>query len=236
MISRSNSRKSKLARISVALVAVLAFAGVATASAQAASPQLFTSGGAVVAPGTALRAVSSNLQFTGVEPAGNVECTRNTMAGPLKTNSGGEIVSEISSFTLTGEARPYEDCRTTLTFGGNSVSFGFSTNATPANPWCLKTTILGQWSLASCNGGTPTISYEVIEVPTGKVWGTCSYAASEPKVMSGKYNTGTSPLTLTVVNSSLTKTASTFTWCPAKYNLSGTFTLTNSSGGGLKIS
>lgn len=215
----------KILAICAALVAFVALPAMASAS-----PELQTSAGAKVATGTGIKATSSNLKLSSA--SGNVECSENTMEGKVTENSGTSIKGEIEKATFTGTAGA--KCNTTISdgFGGT-----LKVVVTPEGlPWCLESTGGDNWTLTGnkCGAAQSPISFILHLYSSSGITklGECTFERAD---VSGTFNTNASPLVLTVgASQTFTKSSGSFL-CPASGTLSGTFNVTTSAGGALKI-
>jgi hypothetical protein len=223
-----------LKALAMVLGLVAAFAAVPALAS--ASPVLQNSSGGTVAVGTGISGTSSNLTFTGVGPAGNLECSTSKLGGKVVTNSGSLIEGEIESASFTGPENPSGTaCKTSIKIGGNAVTASIAVSGLP---WCLESTGTTTWSVtgAKCPVAVESpITFTATLFEKGVTnRGTCIYKTGS--MIGGTFNTGTSPLKLKITGGgAFTKTGGTFTACPASGSLSGEFTLKEAAGGELKI-
>jgi len=198
----------------LALVAAFAMM-VATASAEGTGPKTFlrTSAG-LLKKGDVLTAFSSNLIFT--TSAGNLECSKNTIAGTMKTNGkekpSGSITNEESTGLETGGL-----CKTTTPFGRASIS-------TQNKPWKLKfTTSTGKVQINS-SVGAKLVSFESTFPDAGG-----AHCAFTTKKVLPTYNEPASPapLVITSTNQVFKLAAGSTTGCPVEGKLNGTFSATS---------
>lgn len=209
-------------RMLAACVSLVAFAAFAVVPAIAsASPELQTSAGAKVATGTAIKAFSSNLVFSSSK--GNLECAENTLNGKVTENSGTSIKGEISSATFKASGGGSE-CKT-------SIPGGTATITPEGLPWCLSTIGTDEVTITGCSG---TIGFSAQIKVFGFTVATCKFAANPDIVAT--YKTSTSPLVLTIKSGPFKYVSGNTEFCSSTGGtLSGSFTVTTSAGGALKV-
>jgi hypothetical protein len=205
----------------ISVVVVAAFAAL-PAMASALSPTLTDDSGAVVEPHKGnIKAVSTNLVFSG-GASGSLLCATSTLTGELTVNSGNVVEGDISAATFVNST------------GGTKCATSFAgpltAEITPENlPWCLKAkaspadtfTIDG----GTCTNTTRTPIAFIAHLfnSAGTKVAECTF---ERASVTATYNTGASPLVATVAASQTFTKHSGSILCPSTGTLSGSFTLT----------
>jgi hypothetical protein len=226
--------RKKLIAACMALAAFVAFAVMPATAPATNDPQLTTSGGALVEPGSTIKLTAIG-ETALVSTAGTslVSCTTATGSGELIKNSGGTIEGEITSATAGGTgakpaSEPANEC--TGSFGNISV--------TPLNlPWCTRSTPAMatdelQGSAGKCPGGGK-IKFLIVSTTIGE----CEYEATGPMV--GDFTTSPNDAQATVrstsAGSGVTKIRGGF-FCPASAAMKGTATAEDGFGNPLYVS
>jgi hypothetical protein len=200
----------------LSLIAVFAMA-TATASAEGTGPKVFlrTSEG-LLKKGDVLTAFSSNLTFS--TSAGNLECSKNTLAGPMKTNG-----KEKPSGTITLEESTGEEagglCKTTTPFGPAEIT-------TSNKPWKIKAFNTGKIQV-NTGLGTKLVTF----VSTFPAAGGAKCIFATKKVLSEFPVSATPvPLVTKTVNQVFKLQSGSTSGCPTEGKLNGSFTTTANGG------
>jgi hypothetical protein len=190
-----------------ACVAVVAFAVVPAMAS--ASPVLTESGSPVPVGAKILATQSGNILLT--TTAGTVTCTKSTMTGVVKTNSGTKIQGEIETATFTGAAAEAR-CESTFLFNPT-----FKVTAENL-PWCIESSGGDAFTV---RGGKCAEAAKNLKFTLSSVLGNCTY---ERASVTGTYETNKTPVTLKVgAAQTFTRVAGTI--CPASGTLSGGWNL-----------
>jgi hypothetical protein len=203
--------------MTVGLAVIAAFAMmVATASAEGTGPKTFlrTAGKGLLKKGDVITAFSSNLVFS--TSAGNLECSKNTISGPDKTNGKEKPSGEITVEESTGEEAGGL-CKTTTPFGPAEI-------ATSNKPWKIKFIT----SSAKVQVNTGLGSKKVIFTSTFPAAGGAKCIFQSKKVLS-EYNEPATPapLVITTVNQVFKLETGSTAGCPTEGKLNGSFSVTS---------
>jgi hypothetical protein len=208
--------------MTMGLCIVAAFAmATATASAEGTGPKTFlrTAGGGLLKKGDILTAFSSNLVFT--TSGGNLECSKNIIAGPVKTNGKEKPSGEINLEESTGEEAGGL-CKTTTPFGPAEI-------ATSNKPWKIKFITSSAKVQVSTGLGTK----KVIFTSTFPSAGGAKCIFQTKKVLS-EYNEPATPAPLVIktVNQVFKLETGSTAGCPTEGKLNGSFSITKGAGTG----
>jgi hypothetical protein len=208
--------KRRMMMLGLCLVAAFAMA-TATASAEGTGPKTFlrTAGKGLLKKGDILSAFSSNLVFT--TSAGNLECSKNTIAGPVKTNGKEKDSGEITIEESTGEEAGGL-CKTTTPFGPAEIS-------TTNKPWKVKFINTGKMQV-NTSLGTKLIQF----IATFPAAGGAKCIFGSKKVLSEFPVSATPvPAVVTTVNQVFKLQSGSTAGCPVEGKLNGSFS-TSSKG------
>jgi hypothetical protein len=201
--------------VGVLLVGVAVFATmVASALAEGTGPKvtLRTASG-VLKKGDPLVAFSSNLVVT--TPGGSIECTKNTISGPMKTNTKEKPSGEITLAEATGELEGGR-CKSTAPFGPAEV---FTSNT----PWKLKFINTGTIQI-NTGLGTKVVEFTAAYPAAG---GTKCVYSIKKLLSSFPVSVSPVPLVITTTNQVFKLVAGSTAGCPTEGKMNGSFSTTS---------
>ncbi|HWN73286.1 MAG TPA: hypothetical protein VNN15_05720 [Solirubrobacterales bacterium] len=184
------------------------------------------------APGFAYIAATSegSVTFTGGE--GTWNCTSSSMFGQILKNQENWILLTMTSVSIQGNIGKENLCTGLYQTEGK---------VTVKNvPWCLSSTGADAWLLrgGGCNEVSRplvvTIDAKEKEFAPGYVFPAYSCTYSQYSI-SGFYNTGVTPVTLSSGSNTFSRTEGSYLFCPSSLTLDIKYTLSTAGGGGLQI-
>jgi len=199
----------------VLLIGVAVFATmVASALAEGTGPKvtLRTASG-VLKKGDPLVAFSSNLVVT--TGGGNIECSKNTLSGTIKTNAKEKLSGELTLVEATGEETGGR-CKSTAPFGPAEVS-------TSNTPWKLKFINTG---VVQINTGLGTKLVEFTATYPGAGGAKCIYSIKK-LLSSFPVSASPVPLVITTTNQVFKLVAGSTAGCPTEGKMNGSFSTTS---------
>jgi hypothetical protein len=165
-----------------------------------------------------------------------MECSSGSMTGTLLKNSGGTVEGEISSASFGGtgaqvEGEPEPEC---TSFGFFGLNLSVTSNASSAEPWCIKSNTLmveDTFMLSGGKCGVAATKIRFVELWTG--FGECVYQATQASIKGTFTTDGTGDAVVTFtrsnINTGLSKVSGAFA-CPSSYEFELAFTLETDNG------
>jgi hypothetical protein len=201
--------------VGVLLTGVAVFATmVASASAEGTGPKItLRTASGVLKKGDPLVAFSSNLVVT--TAGGNIECSKTSLSGTIKTNTKEKLSGEFTLVEATGE-EPGGRCKSTAPFGSAEVS-------TSNTPWKLKFINTG---VVQINTGLGTKLVEFTATYPAAGGAKCIYSIKK-LLSSFPVSVSAVPLVITTTNQVFKLVAGSTAGCPTEGKMNGTFSTTS---------